>query len=152
MKVLLLKDVQSLGSAGDIKDVADGYARNFLIPGGYVKVATEAALEEAEELKAKKARQAEEELKIAEELARKLQGVSVLIAAKADKSGKLYAAIKPEEISKALKEKGLEISENKIIIKDPIKEVGECEIIVNLDHGLEVSVAVMVETLETKSK
>lgn len=152
MKVLLLKDVQSLGSAGDIRDVADGYARNFLIPGGYVKVATEAALEEAEALKAKKARQAEEELKVAEELARKLQGVSVLIAAKADKSGKLYAAIKPEEISKALKEKGLEISENKIIIKDPIKEVGECEIIVNLDHGLEVSVAVMVETLETKSK
>ncbi len=113
MKVILIKDVQELGGVGDIKEVADGYARNFLIPGGYVKVATKNAVKQAEELKIKKEEQAKEDLEKAEGAAGKLKGVSVTIKSKTDESGKLYAAIKTEEISKALDDKGFKIDENK---------------------------------------
>lgn len=145
MKVILTKDVQNLGSAGDIKDVADGYARNFLIPGGYAQVATKATIIRAEEIKKEKAQRSEEEFKKAQELAGKLEGVSVTVSAKTDKAGKLYAALKAEEIVKALKEKGFEIDSSKIVIAEPIKEAGEKEFVIDLEHGLEVRAVVIVE-------
>lgn len=138
--------MQNLGGAGDIKDVADGYARNFLIPGGYAKIATKDTIKQVEELEKKRKKQAEEELKTAEELATKLENVSVLIKVKAEKSGKLYAAINPEEISKALGKKGFNVSEDKIVIKEPIKEIGDYEITVNLKHGLEARINVLIES------
>ncbi len=146
MKVILIKDVQDLGGVGDVKEVADGYARNFLIPGGYVKVATKNAVKQAEELKIKKEKQAKENLEKAEGAAGKLEGVSVTIKSKTDESGKLYAAVKPEEISKALNDKGFEIDKNKIVIEEPIKEIGDYEVTVNFDHGLEVEIGVVVES------
>ena len=146
MKVILIKDVQDLGSVGDIKEVANGYARNFLIPGGYVKVATKNAIKQAEELKVKKEGQAKENLEKAAGAAGKLKGVSVTIKSKTDESGKLYAAIKTEEISKALNDKGFEIDKNKIVIEEPIKEIGDHEVVVNLEHGLEVEIGVVVES------
>lgn len=145
MKVILTKDVQNLGSAGDIKDVADGFARNFLIPGGYAQFATKASLVKAEEIKKQKALKSEEEFKSTQELAGKLEGVSIAVSAKADESGKLYAAVKQEEISKALKDKGFEVDSSKIVISDPIKETGEREFLIDLDHGLEVRATVVVE-------
>lgn len=146
MKVILIKDVQNLGGVGDIKEVADGYARNFLIPGGYVKVATKNAMKQAEELKIKKEEQAKENLKGTEEEAGKLEGVSVVIKSKTEESGKLYAAIKTEEISKALEDKGFKIDKNKIVIEEPIKEAGDYEVVVNLEHGLEVRIGVIVKS------
>ncbi len=146
MKVILIKDVQELGGVGDIKEVADGYARNFLIPGGYVKVATKNAVKQAEELKIKKEEQAKEDLEKAEGAAGKLKGVSVTIKSKTDESGKLYAAIKTEEISKALDDKGFKIDKNKIVVEEPIKETGDYEVVVNLEHGLEAGIGVTVES------
>ena len=146
MKVILTKDVQNLGSAGDIKDVADGYARNFLIPGGYVTVVTKDIIKQSEKIKQKNKKQAEEGLKTAEELSKKMEGVSVIVKAKADKSGKLYAAIKEEEVLEAIIDKGFkDIDKSKIIFKEPIKEIGEHEIIVNLNHGLESRLNLTVE-------
>lgn len=146
MKIILTKDMQNLGNSGEIRNVADGYARNFLIPGGYAKIATKDIIKQAEELEKKKKKQAEEELKTAEELATKLENVSVLIKAKTEKSGKLYAAINSEEISKALDKKGFDVREDKIVIKEPIKEVGNYEIMVNLRHGLEARINILVES------
>ncbi len=146
MKVILLKDVQNLGNAGDIRIVADGYARNFLIPGGYAKIATEATIKQAEELRAKKEREAEEKLKKAEKMAEALEGALVTIKAKADKSGRLFAAVKSDEISKALAKKGFDVHKDKITIAEPIKEVGEHEVNVNLDYGLEAKITVVVES------
>lgn len=146
MKVILIKDVQNLGSAGDIKDVADGYARNFLIPGGYVSVVTKDIIRQSEEIKEENKKLAEEGLKTAEELSRKMEGMSVIVKAKADKSGKLYAAIKEEEVLEVITSKGFKnIDKSKIIFKEPIKEVGEHEIIVSLDHGLESRLNLTVE-------
>lgn len=140
-----MKNVENLGDVGDIKDVADGYARNFLIPGGYVKIATKNAIKQVEELKVKKGEQAKESLKTVEEVARKLEGVSVTIKSKTDESGKLYAAVKAEEISKALDAKGFSVDKSKVIIKEPIKAIGDYETLVNLEHGLEVRIGVVVE-------
>ena len=146
MKVILIKDVQGLGGIGDVKEIADGYARNFLIPGGYVKIATKNAIKQTEELKVKKEEQAKENLEKTEKSAEKLKGVSVTIKSKTDESGKLYAAVKPEEISKALEDKGFKTGKNKIVIEEPIKEMGDYEVVVNLEHGLEVKVGVTVES------
>ncbi|NOQ68032.1 50S ribosomal protein L9 [Patescibacteria group bacterium] len=145
MKVILTKDTQNLGNVGDIKDVADGYARNFLIPGGYAAIATKDTIKRSEKMKLEKEKQAEKGLKTAEELSGKLEGVSVAIKAKADESGKLYAAIKVEEISEGIAGKGFNVDKSKIIIKEPIKETGEHEIIIDLDHGLEARLNLIVE-------
>ena len=146
MKVILIKEVENLGGIGDVKEVADGYARNFLIPGGYVEIATKSAVEQAEKIKAKKEMFAKEDLKDAEKIAQKPEGVSVVIKAKADDSGKLYASIKTGEISKELGKKGFEINKNKIVIEEPIKEAGDYEVIINLEHGLETRIGVVVES------
>lgn len=145
MKVILIKDVQNLGHAGDIKEVAGGYANNFLIPGGYAKVATESAIKKAEEIRAEKQKTVEEAFKTAKAMADKIHGESVTVKAKADESKKLYAAVKAEEIAAALKVKGFEVGKSNIVIDEPIKEVGEFEVTVNLEHGLEEKVGVTVE-------
>jgi len=146
MKVILIKDVENLGGIGDVKEVADGYARNFLIPKGYAEIATKTAMEKAEKIKIKKEEQAKKDLKNIEGMAEKLEEVSVVIKSKADESGKLYASIKTGEISKELGKKGFEINENKIVIEEPIKEVGDYEVIINLEHGLETRIGVIVES------
>lgn len=145
MKVVLIKDVQNVGHAGDVKEVAGGYANNFLIPGGYAKVATESIMKKAEEIRAEREKVAELALQTAKELAAKLQGVSVSIKAKADETKKLYAAIKAEEVVEALKAKGFEIKKESVIVEEPIKELGEFEVTINLEHGLEAKVSITVE-------
>jgi len=144
MKVIILKETEGLGKVGDIKEVADGYARNFLIPKGIAKPATKSAEKEIEILKEAQAKKSEEELKIAEELAENLEGMSVEISAKADESGKLFGAVSQENIAAALEKKGFKINKNKISIAEPIKEIGEYEAMINLDHGLEARVEVVV--------
>ncbi len=144
MKVIILKETEGLGKVGDIKEVADGYARNFLIPKGIAKPATKSAEKEIEILKEAQAKKSEEELKIAEELAENLEGMSVEISAKADESGKLFGAVSQENIAAALEKKGFKINKNKISIAEPIKEIGEYEAMISLDHGLEARVEVVV--------
>lgn len=145
MNVILTKDVQNLGHTGDVKEVSGGYAKNFLIPGGYAKVATESIIKKADEMKAQKDKEAEIELEKAKEVVATIQGQSVTIKAKADPSKKLYAAVKAEEIAEALKAKGFEVDKSKVVIDEPIKELGEFEVTLNLEHGLEARIAVIVE-------
>ena len=146
MKVILTKDVQNLGNNGDIKDVADGYARNFLIPGGSAKIATKNVIKQSEEIRVKRAKKSEESLKLAEKTASKLDGFVVKIKAKAEDNGKLYAAVRSEEISAYLIEKGFQINKDNIVIEKPIKEVGDYEVVINFEHGLEVRIKVVVES------
>jgi large subunit ribosomal protein L9 len=145
MKVILIKDVQNLGHTGDIKEVSGGYAKNFLIPGGYAKVATESLVRKADQLKAERDKERAAEFEQAKELVAKIQGQAVTVKAKADPSKKLYAAVKPEEIAEALKEKGFAVEKDQIEIGEPIKELGDFEVTVNLEHGLEANIAVTVE-------
>ena len=145
MKVILTKDVQNLGNNGDIKDVADGYARNFLIPDGSAKIATKNTIKQSEEIRAKRAKKSEENIKLAEEIVKKIKGFKVNIKVKAENNGKLYAAIKPKEISALLVENGFQVNEDNLVIQSPIKELGDYEVLVEFDHELKTKINLTVE-------
>lgn len=149
MKIILLKDVEKLGKAGDIKEVADGYARNFLIPGALAETATPSSIKKAEVLRSLQVKKAEMNLKETEEFIAKIDGFSVKITAKANENGQLFgsvtAAMIIEALAAALGEKTLNINEAQIAIKEPIKEIGEYPIIINFDHGLEAAITAAIE-------
>ena len=138
MKVIFNVDVRGQGKKGEMKEVSDGYARNYLLPR---KLATEATADNINALKLKeKARAAQmaKEKAQAEENARKLSGVQVIIRAKAGNGGKLFGAVTSQEISKALKEQfDIDIEKNKIVQADPIKTFGAFTVKAKL--GYEVS-------------
>lgn len=138
MKVIFNVDVRGQGKKGEMKEVSDGYARNYLLPR---KLATEATADNINALKLKekaKAAQMAKEKAQAEENAKKLSGVQVIIRAKAGSGGKLFGAVTSQEISKALKEQfDIDIEKNKIIQADPIKTFGAFTVKAKL--GYEVS-------------
>ena len=145
MKVILLKDVPELGQRGDVKEVALGYARNFLIPKGLAKEATPEMVAEVEMQKQKEVKVAEQDLAQVEKLAQDLEGQVVELAAKASEEGRLYAAVSSAKIAAALKEKGFEVRKDQIIAEH-IKEVGEHEILISLDHGLEARITLVINS------
>ena len=138
MKVIFNVDGRGQGKKGEMKEVSDGYARNYLLPR---KLATEATADNLNALKLKekaKAAQMAKEKAQAEENARKLSGVQVIIRAKAGNGGKLFGAVTSQEISKALKEQfDIDIEKNKIVQADPIKTFGAFTVKAKL--GYEVS-------------
>jgi len=143
MKVILIKNVSNLGDEGEVKEVAFGYARNFLFPQNLAIEATPKALAELEAKKAKQEKEAEIDLEKTEELVSKLDGQIFEIAAKAAEGGRLYAAITPAKISSILKVKNFVIRSNQV--KSPmIKETGEHEVNLNLDHNLEAKITLIV--------
>ena len=144
MKVILLKNVSNLGEENDIKEVAMGYARNFLFPQNLAIEATPQALAQLEEKKAKQEKEAEADLAATEALAQKIDGESFEIKVKANEAGTLYAAIAPAKIVSILKVKGFSVRPNQIILKTAIKEAGEYEALIQLDHGLEAKITLIV--------
>lgn len=143
MKVILLKDVSEVGAQGDIKEVALGFARNYLIPQGLAQEATPAVIEKIEGQKAKKAKEAEKDLVETEKLAAAIEGQIIEISAKANEQGGLYGAVPTSKIVSALKEKGFDV-DKEMIRAEHIKEVGEHEIVLNLPHGLESRVTLII--------
>ena len=133
MKVILLEDVKSLGKKGEIVNVNDGYARNFILP---KKLGLEATGKNLNDLKLQKAheeKRAKELLEAAQESARSLEGKSIVIKMKAGEGGKLFGSVSSKEIAAAYKEQhGLEIDKKKIQLSDPIRAFGSFEVPVKL--------------------
>ena len=125
MRVILLQDIEKLGKKYDTKEVADGYARNFLIPQGLAKPATEEALIWLETKKEIEAKKAEEELKKIQEKATAIDGQELIIPVKIGEEGQLFESITSQKISEKLKELGFEIKKTQIDLPKPIKELGE---------------------------
>jgi large subunit ribosomal protein L9 len=150
MKVILLKNVDKVGRVGETKEVAEGYARNFLIPKGLVRLATAGAVTKIEAEKRAAAEKAVNEQKKIKKLAKEISGVEIKIAAKVGEGGKLYGSVGAEEIVVELKRKGFEIDKNQIKMEKPIKDVGGHEIVIKLKEGLEAKV--LVRVVEEKSK
>jgi len=150
MKVILLKDVEELGKRGDVKNVADGYARNFLFAKNLAKPATKQALKELEAEKETEAQIAEQELKKIEGIVSQIDGLEIEVIEKMDEGGKLYGALNEVKIAKILKDKGLNIKKNQIKIPQPIKTVGEYPVTISFDHGLEAEIKIIIVE-ETKS-
>ena len=147
MKVIFNVDVRGQAKKGELKEVSDGYARNYLLPR---KLATEATADNINALKLKekaKAAQIAKDKAKAEEYAKKLGAVQVVVRAKAGGAGKLFGAVTSQEICDALKEQfGIVIEKNKIVQADPIKTFGSYQVKAKL--GYEVSGTVNVLVIE----
>ena len=142
MKVILNEDVPRLWHKYDVKNVSDGYARNFLIPRKLVQLANEKTIKTAETLKKQHTQELEVRHDILEKNINSLDGIKVSVEEKANEKGHLFSIIHPEEISKILKEKNhIEVPAKLIETEKPIKEIGEHTIKVkDKEFILEVSV------------
>jgi large subunit ribosomal protein L9 len=144
MKVLLLKDVYKLGRAGDIKRVADGYGRNYLLPQGMAILATPAALKMTERIKAKANIQRAIVNQEMDAIAKQLIGLTLQFPAKASETGKLYGSVTTQMIADAIKEKsGVEIARRQIDTQ-PLRVLGEYKVPVRLTVDLIPTIDVMV--------
>jgi len=144
MRIILLQDIENLGKKYEIKEVKDGYARNFLIPKGLAKPATEEALKWLETQKEAEAKKAEEELKMVQERATAIDGQEVIIPVKIGEDGQLFESITSQKISEKLKELGFEIRKTQIDLLEPIKELGEFPVKIKFEHNLEAEIRVIV--------
>tara|TARA_Y100000310_G_C20102045_1_gene543188 strand:- start:23 stop:463 length:441 start_codon:yes stop_codon:yes gene_type:complete len=143
MKVVLIKDVPNLGKADDIKDVAVGYANNFLFKRNLALPASKNALDNVNAKQAKKAKQEEKDLTGQQAVAGKLDGYELDLAEKVSSSGSLYASIGSQAVAKALRDKGFDVNKKQIQMQ-AIKEVGQYDIKVKFSHGLEAGVKLTV--------
>ncbi len=149
MKVILTKDLKGTGFAGDIVNVSDGYARNFLFPKGIAKEASAQNLNVAkQQQKAVEKRRMLERLS-AEEAAKRLTGLKVVVKAKCGENGRLFGSITAKEISDAiLDQHGIEIDKKRIAMDDHIKELGETKLSVKVYAGISADITVSVEAAE----
>ncbi len=145
MKVLLIKDVANLGKAGEVKEVKDGYGKNFLIARGLAKLATPDVIEAWEKEQAKKAEQEAKEIDKLNKLKEKIESLKLVIKHKAGANGALFGAITNKEVAQALKQEGIEIDKKAIDIHPPIKQAGEYDIDIKLGHGIHAKLDLVVE-------
>jgi large subunit ribosomal protein L9 len=148
MKVVLLKDVEKLGREGEIKEVAEGYARNFLIPQNFVKPATDQAIQEVELRKEKKTKSDQMELAEIQKIAEQLDGRELFIKVK-EKDGTLFGSVNEKTIAKTFADEGLKIDPKNVKLEEPIKDVGDYDVKLELDHGLEANIKVILVPEET---
>lgn len=149
MDVLLLKDVHGLGDAGEVKSVADGYGRNYLIPQGLAMMATPGAVKQAQLQAAAEERRKEQEMTEAQELAQALDGLTVTFEARAGESDRLYGSITKANIAEALEEQvGQEVDRRKIELDEPLKELGTHAVTIRLAAEAEAKITVVIEREE----
>jgi len=156
MKVLLIKDVYKLGRAGDVKKVADGYGRNFLLPQKMAVLATPGALKQTEKIRSQAEIRRTEQNSELKDLSNQINGLTLVFAAKAGETGKLYGSITTQDVSNAIQEKTrFEIKKQQIDMQ-PIRNLGEFTAHVRLTMDLVPEVKVIVhregEALEGDAK
>ena len=148
MKVILKNTVDHLGRAGDVKDVADGYARNFLLPRKLAEAATPSALKYWEKGKEKRASVVAAEVKVAQELAGKLAGVNLTFSMPASEEGKLFGSVGKTDVLKSLKAAGYDVPKNSVRLETALKTTGEHEVELRLAPEVAAKVKVTVSARE----
>ena len=145
MKVILLKDVKNLGKKDDIVDVAEGYARNYLIPRKMAQVATPGSIKQIEQEQKALEKRKEKEKQEALEIAKKLSKTSTVIKVKAGEKGKLFGSITSKDIADALNQQhGLKIDKRKVDLAEPIKSLGDYEVSVKLAPEVEAKITLKI--------
>lgn len=144
MKVILRQNFEQLGQLGDVVEVKEGYARNYLIPKKIAYPATPGYLKTLEEEKKQVARRQQKELRTAEKLATDLEKVSLTIPMKVGEEDKLFGAVTPQMIAEHLAEKGFEVDKRKIEVGDHIKALGVYSVDVKLHTNVTAKVKVWV--------
>jgi len=146
VKVILTREVLNLGEVGDVKEVATGYARNYLIPQGLAMKATPGALKEFERRRVAEARREEQMEARAEALMQRLSKVTLNFEAKASEKGRLFGSITTVDIAEALeRESGEKFDRRKHILSEPLRDVGEHTISVRLTHEIVAQVKAVVK-------
>jgi large subunit ribosomal protein L9 len=144
MKVLLVKDVYKLGRAGDVKKIADGYGRNFLLPQKLAVLATPGALKHVEKIRSQAEIRRTEQNSELKDLANQINGITVVFAAKAGETGKLYGSITTQDVANAIQEKTrFEVKKQQIDMQ-PIRNLGEFTSYVRLTMDLVPEVKIIV--------
>jgi len=144
-QAILLKDVESLGEAGDAVDVSPGYLRNFLVPRKLAQPATKAGIAAAAQFAASAARAQEAALAASGELAEQLAKTVLTIARQAGEDGRLFGSVTNQDIAEAIKEaRGVDVDRRKVHLEEPIKQIGTYQIELELEGGVAASVKTMV--------
>lgn len=144
MKVILKEDVKGSGKRGEIIEVSDGYARNFLLKKGLAEVATPAAINEMKQRQRSEEFHRAENVKALKELAAKLTGTGITLAIKAGENGRTFGSVTSQHIASALSEMGFDVDKKKVLLKDPIKAVGTYDVEVRLMEGVVSTIKVNV--------
>jgi len=144
MRVILLQDIENLGKEYDVKEVADGYARNFLIPKGLVKIAAKENLKWLEKQREIGTKKAEEDLKKVQGIASAVDDQEIIIPVKVGEQDQLFESITAQKIYEKLKELGFDIKKTQIDLIEPIKELGEFPVKIKFEHNLEAEIRIIV--------
>lgn len=146
MKVLLTQPIEKLGNAGEIKEVAGGFGRNYLLPKGYAVLATRGQMRQAEERMQAQRRRDELARRDAEAVAQRIGGQTVRFTARVGELDRLYGSVTSTDIAEKLSEQiGIEVDRRKVVLDDPIKRIGIYPVKVRLMASLEPVVNVVVE-------
>jgi large subunit ribosomal protein L9 len=144
MKVILKRDVKGLGREGDLKDVKDGYARNFLLPSGAVVVADKGAVANWERHREQREERDRSVRADAEATAEKLRALKLTVPVKAGERGRLFGAVTGHQISDLIADEGIELDRHALHLREPIKVLGDYKIDVKVMPGVEAVVDVSV--------
>ena len=144
MKVILLKDIETLGSAGEVVEVKNGYGRNFLIPRNEALVASAANMAQFESRRKQQETLAERDRRAAEGLAKKLEAESITAQVKVGEEDRLFGSVTAQNIAELLDEKGYEVDRRAIHLEDPIRELGVYNIEVRLHPEVAAAVKLWV--------
>jgi len=144
MKVLLCEDIDKLGWLGDVVEVNNGYARNYLLPQGLAKVANEASIRAIAEEKARHAEQRRLDGKRLEEAVKAIEGAEAVVAAKANEQGHLFGSVNERQIAANLREQGFEVRDEIVQLPEHIKEIGTHSVTLKFRDDLTATVNVVV--------
>ncbi len=144
MKIILRNDVESVGKAGDLVNVSDGYARNFLIPRGLGIEASSKSMKVLKNEMDTAERRVQKEKKAAQSMVERLEGVTCIISRKVGQQDKLFGSVSTKDIGDALRAQGIEIDKRNIILEDPIKSLGEFSVKIKLHSGISADIKVVV--------
>lgn len=147
VKVIFLENVEDY-KVGEVRDIADGYARNYLFPRKIAEVASDDKLKELESNLSKIKKEEAEKVRKAQELSERLEVLKVKLIEEVNDDGHLYGSITNREIAEKLEELKFEIDPANIEIETPIKELGEHEVIIKVGHGIETTIKITVERQE----
>ncbi|MCO4755051.1 MAG: 50S ribosomal protein L9 [Bacteriovoracaceae bacterium] len=145
MKVILTDRVKALGNVGEVVNVSQGYARNYLIPNKLALLADEGNQKQMEDYQKMLSKKVEEEKKAAQDLGKQLDGKTITVTKKVGGNGRLFGTVTSSELSKELEKQGVSIERRLINVDTPIKTLGEFEVKANLFHGIDATFNVKVE-------
>ncbi len=145
MKVILKQDVKGTGKKGEIIDVSDGFAKNFLLKKGLAEIASSVAVNSLKIQKEAEERRRAEEIKAIKELAAKIDKTTVEVTIKCGENGKVFGSVTSKEIASKLADMGYEIDKKKIVLKDSLKTVGEYPAEIRFMEGVSAKITVSVK-------